>query len=142
MKRNNKRQREAAQKRITVLFCSIIAIVMLCSIMFGTINTQAAPAETTNKYYTSVQIEAGDTLWGIANEYITDDYTDMNVYIEEVCAINHITKDEIHAGQYIVIPYYAAVATNQMYFYYFVSSVQMTSDIVFLTIFMYNYYVN
>lgn len=112
MKRNSKRQKEAAQKRITVLFCSIIAVVMICSIVFGTINTQAAPTGINTKYYTSIRIEAGDTLWGIANEYMTDDYIDVNVYIEEVCAINHISRDEIHAGQYIVVPYYAAVAAN------------------------------
>lgn len=112
MKRNSRRQREAAQKRVAVLFCSIVAVIMICSVMFGAIHTQAAPAELTNKYYTSIQIESGDTLWAIANEYITDEYADMNEYIREVCSINHISEDEIHAGQYIVVPYYAADATN------------------------------
>ena len=112
MKRNRRRQREAAQKRVAVLFCSIVAVIMICSVMFGAIHTQAAPAELTNKYYTSIQIESGDTLWAIANEYITDEYADMNEYICEVCSINHISEDEIHAGQYIVVPYYAADATN------------------------------
>ena len=112
MKRNSRRQREAAQKKIAVLFCSIVAVVMICSIMFGTTHAQAAPAETTNKYYTSIQIESGDTLWAIASEYITDDYADMNEYIREVCSINHISEDEIHAGQYIVVPYYAIATAN------------------------------
>ncbi|MBR2404007.1 MAG: LysM peptidoglycan-binding domain-containing protein [Lachnospiraceae bacterium] len=112
MKRSIRRQQKAAQERVTVLFCSIVAVIMMCSVMFGAINTQAAPAETTNKYYTSIQIESGDTLWAIASEYITDDYSDMNEYIREVCSINHISEDEIHAGQYIVVPYYAANAAN------------------------------
>ena len=114
MKKNSRvnRQRNAAQKKITVLFCSVVALITICSIMFGSINAQAAPAETSYKYYTSVQIESGDTLWAIAGEYITDEYTDMNEYMEEVCAINHISEDEIHAGQYIVVPYYAAEATK------------------------------
>lgn len=112
MRKYSRRQREAAQKRVAVMFCSIIAVIMICSVMFGTINTQAAPAETTNKYYTSIQIESGDTLWAIADEYITDEYSDMNEYIREVCSINHISEDEIHAGQYIVVPYYAASVDN------------------------------
>jgi len=112
MQRTNRRQREAAQKKIAVMFCSLVAVIVFCSIIFGTINTQAAPAEVTNKYYTSIQIESGDTLWAIANEYITDDYADMHEYISEVCSINHISEDEIHAGQYIVVPYYAANAAN------------------------------
>lgn len=114
MKRNSRarRQREATQKIITVLFCSVVAVITICSIMFGSISAQAAPTETTYKYYTSVQIESGDTLWAIASEYISDEYADMNEYMEEVCAINHISEDEIHAGQYIVVPYYAAEAVN------------------------------
>jgi len=112
MKRNIHIQRVAVQKRITILFCSIIAVITICSIIFGATNTQAAPAETTYKYFTSVQIESGDTLWAIASEYITDEYSDMNEYMNEVCAINHISEDEIHAGQFIVVPYYAAEVAN------------------------------
>ena len=108
MKKSNRRQREMEQKRMAVLFCSIVAVVMICSILFGTINTQAAPAEVTTKYYTSIQIESGDTLWSIASEYMTDEYIDINDYIEEICTINHISKDEIHMGKYIVVPYYSS----------------------------------
>lgn len=106
MKRNSRTQRESEQKRIAALFCSVIAVVIICSILFGTINTQAAPAEITTKYYTSIQIESGDTLWSIANEYITGEYSDINDYIDEICTINHISKDEIHTGKYLVVPYY------------------------------------
>lgn len=94
------------QKRITILFCFVIAVAIICSVMFCTINAQAAPAENINKYYTSVRVECGDTLWAIAGEYITDDYIDMNDFLNEICMINHISEDEIHAGQYIIVPYY------------------------------------
>ena len=107
MKKSNRRQRELEQKRIAVLFCSIVAVVMICSILFGTINTQAAPAEVTTKYYTSIQIKSGDTLWEIAGKYMTNEYKDRKEYMKEVCSINHISADEIHAGQFLVIPYYS-----------------------------------
>ena len=113
MRRNGRIQREASQKKITVAFCSIIALVMIFSIMFSTINTQAAPSQATNKYYTNIQIHSGDTLWRIASEYITDDYADMNEYMDEICSINHISRDEIKAGTYIVVPYYAIQAINE-----------------------------
>ncbi len=113
MKRTSRSQKDAVQKNIVFLFCSFIAVVMIFSIMFSTINAQAAPAEITNKYYTSIQIHSGDTLWGIASEYITDDYSDMNEYMNEICSINHISRDEIKTGEYIIIPYYAAHAINE-----------------------------
>ena len=103
-----RKQKEAQQKRIVMLFCSVIAVVLIGSVLFRTTSTQAAPAQERYKYYTSIQIDAGDTLWQIAKEYITDDYSDMHAYINEVCSINHISENEIHAGQYIVIPYYSA----------------------------------
>ena len=46
-------------------------------------------------------------LWDIAGNYITSEYADMNEYINEVCDINHISRDEIYAGRYIVVPYYS-----------------------------------
>lgn len=87
----------------------VLAAVTICSIALGAINTQAAPAEQNYKYYTSVEIHSGDTLWSIASDYITDDYEDMDEYIKEVCEINHISGNEIHSGQYITIPYYSNI---------------------------------
>ena len=37
-------------------------------------------------------------------------YRDMNAYIDEVCSINKISQNEIHAGQYLTIPYYSSIA--------------------------------
>ena len=102
-------RQDIQQKRIVILLCLSIVVVLVSIIFFRTTNAQAAPAQATSKYYTSIQIETGDTLWTIAAEHITPDYPNMNEYIQEVCSINHISKDEIHAGQYLVIPYYAPV---------------------------------
>lgn len=106
------RKQDTQQKRIVTLFCFIIAIVMFSIIFLRTTSAQAAPAEVTYKYYTSIQVEAGDTLWTIASEHISAEYDDLNEYITEVCSINHISKDEIHAGQYLVIPYYATASAH------------------------------
>ena len=105
-------RREAQQKKIVVLFCSIIAVVMIATVFLRSTSAQAAPAETSYKYYTSIQVASGDTLWAIANEYVSDEYADIHEYISEVCSINHIAEDEIHAGQYLVIPYYASEAAQ------------------------------
>ncbi len=87
----------------------VLAVVTICIITFGAVNTQAAPAELSYKYYTSVEIQSGDTLWSIASEYMTEDYKNIDEYINEVCEINHISENEIHSGQYITIPYYSNV---------------------------------
>lgn len=103
-------RREAARKQ-NIIFIGIIVIavfIIIASVLFGAIKAQAAQNRISYKYYTSIQVAKGDTLWNIAADYITDDYDDMHDYIEEICSINHISDDDIHAGQYITIPYYSS----------------------------------
>ena len=89
---------------ISALFLTVAVVIGM--ITFGAVRTQAAPAEISQKQYTSIEVQSGDTLWSIASDYITDDYSDMNEYIEEVRNINKILGDDIRAGQYITVPYY------------------------------------
>lgn len=105
-------RREAVRnQRIALMIAAIAVIACIAGIRFfflDSINTQAATAQTSYKYYTSVQIQKGDTIWSIAGNYITDDYADMNEYIDEIRALNHIQEDKIHTGEYITVPYYSA----------------------------------
>lgn len=103
------RRMAVRKQRITVLTVVLVVLVMLTGcIIFGATKTQAAPAETTYKYYTSIQVQKGDTLWNIASNYMTDEYASVNDYIDEICEINHIAESDIHYGQYLTIPYYSA----------------------------------
>ncbi|MCI8484887.1 MAG: LysM peptidoglycan-binding domain-containing protein [Lachnospiraceae bacterium] len=58
------------------------------------------------QYYTSVEIESGDSLWSIASEYMTDDYESIEAYVEEIKTINGLGDDRIHAGKFLLVPYY------------------------------------
>lgn len=102
------RRRAVRNQRIafsSILF--ILLVVMVGFILPGAVKAQAASAETSHKYYTSIQVQKGDTLWTIANSYITEEYSSIHDYIEEVCELNHISDNDIHYGQYLTIPYYS-----------------------------------
>jgi len=62
------------------------------------------------KYYTSITIQYGETLWDIADDYIDyNQYKDKSVYIAEVQSINHLDNDtQIRAGQSLIVPYYSS----------------------------------
>lgn len=92
----------------TLIFLGIITLISISFIIFGTIRTEAAPTEERYKYYTSVSIQKGDTLWSIAKDYQTSECGSIRDYIDEICKLNHITEDMIHEGQFITIPYYSS----------------------------------
>ena len=60
------------------------------------------------KIIISVPIKEGDTLWSIASEYYTDDYTDINELINEIKNCNGIS-DKIKIGETILVPCYRIV---------------------------------
>ena len=99
------------RQKIALVSVAFIALaIIICTFLSGAVRTQAAPSEISCKYYTSIEVQSGDTLWSIASDHITEEYRDMNAYIDEVCSINKISQNEIHAGQYLTIPYYSSIA--------------------------------
>ena len=95
-------------KMICISVLTAAALIIICSMLSGTIRAQAAPTEPSYKYYTSIRIQKGDTLWSIAGSYMTVEYEDIDAYIREICALTHIEDSEIHYGQYITVPYYSS----------------------------------
>lgn len=59
------------------------------------------------KYFTSVEVNAGDTLWEIAQDYKTAEYPSTQAYVKEVMEINHLSDETITTGCYLMVPYYA-----------------------------------
>ena len=105
------RKREAVVRKQRTVLVVVIAVLVSLGILLGTSISTLASSEkdisSYNKYYTSVKIESGDTLWSIADEYIDNVDVSRAEYIDEICDINDISENDIHAGDYIVIPYYS-----------------------------------
>lgn len=69
---------------------------------------QASSEPVHYKYFRSIMVYSGDTLSAISSRYIDDHYTSVQDYIDEVCEMNHLQDaDDIHAGDYLIIPYYS-----------------------------------
>lgn len=100
-----KRKKQVARQK-KVLLISIATVVLLASVICGTILSLAKNPETDvvqHKYYKSIIIEQGDSLWSIAKEYACDDTND---YIKEIKQLNGLHSETIHAGQHLIITYY------------------------------------
>ena len=94
---------------LLALFTSII--IILCALIGSNIVASShskAAQNASTKYYTSIEIEKGDTLWSIAESYITPEYPNTQAYVEEIKEINNLGDDDIHSGQYLMIPYFSS----------------------------------
>lgn len=86
-------------------------IVILGSNFFGNsiLNVMAEEASTPDihQYYKSIQIEEGDTLWGIAQEYKARSGMTTAEYVNELKNINRLKDDTIHTGHYLTVVYFS-----------------------------------
>ncbi len=88
----------------------IIAGIIIISLLFAFGLKKDAPktnaSNASTKYYTCICIEEGDTLWDIADEYMTEEYESKQDYIDEVLSINNMNTDVIVEGTNLLVPYY------------------------------------
>lgn len=92
----------------SLIAVSIILFISLIIILGSTMHAFANSKDNTpvNKYYTSIKVESGDTLWSIANKYTEGTNIKTTDYIEEITELNNL-GDSIHAGDYLVVAYYS-----------------------------------
>ncbi len=94
-----------------ILVFSFLLILLLFALikspLFAFSHAQAAIDESRIQYL-SVPIVAEDTLSGIALEYYSDEFGSMDQYISKIKEYNSLTSDAIYAGNYLIIPIYAA----------------------------------
>lgn len=105
---NNKIRRQKERKKHIFLFFLTLSFVMVLSFTASTFLSHAKMKnEEEFKYYKSIVIEEGDTLWSIALQNISSDNSDIHTYIKEVKKMNGLRDDIIIEGMYLIIPCYS-----------------------------------
>ena len=100
-----KRGKQIVSKISAILFCMLFLPGIM--VYAWVVNEHCDLTDSGIKYYTSVEICEGDSLWSLCNRYISDEYHSESEYIQEVKALNHLSGDCIHIGSYLVMPYYS-----------------------------------
>ncbi|TAH63728.1 MAG: LysM peptidoglycan-binding domain-containing protein [Anaerolineaceae bacterium] len=99
-------RRMTDKRRIRWIALVVFFIVMVFTVILATKKVTAKREGYRVKHVISVEIQKGDTLWSIASRHISDEYDNVNDYIAEIMISNGLTSDKIHAGNYIIVPYY------------------------------------
>lgn len=97
-------------QKIAIVLVTFVVIVcggLLGSAILSASRSEASQEQPSFKYYTSIEVRPGDTLWSIAAAYMSPEYDSIQDYIDEVKVLNQMGPDDIHAGQFLTIPYYS-----------------------------------
>lgn len=103
------RRMHRIQQHIIALF--ILTLLIAFFLIGNNIITFAGAKSNQNlhKYYTSIQLQKGDSLWSLASEYAPEGIISRKKFISEVCRINGISENNtLHSGDYLVISYYSS----------------------------------
>lgn len=109
IRKNRIRRKRELRKHITlsVVACCLIVILSISMSSFLSTAHGFDTSDISYKYYNSIIIHPGDSLWSIAESYVDSHYDSIEAYVKEVMNINHLTDDTIQAGSYLIIPYYS-----------------------------------
>lgn len=110
VRKERKNIKRRNNKPVMTLFLTLlVAFTFVIGIKFVDVNAKKSDNYIMKREYISVEIEAGDTLWSLANEYMGLGYSDVDAYIDDIKSVNGIRSNTIHSGNYLIIPRYVAM---------------------------------
>lgn len=108
--RNNKIRRQRELKKHFMITIVTFCMISILAITFGSSFSKAKDAYADRpvyKYFTSIMVKSGDSLYSIAYSNMSAEFKSVENYINEIKHINSLENDTIHVGQYLIIPYYS-----------------------------------
>lgn len=91
---------------IAVCICLVLTIILSD---FGKVN--ASGEIHRQKQYVTVEVEEGDSIWSIAEEYKSDEYNSTRDLVEEIEVMNGLQENTVlKPGNRIMVPNYVETA--------------------------------
>lgn len=114
IKKNFLKRQKQLQRYTLIALSTILVAFTLAFTRSSFLSSAKSNSQTQEvKYFTSIVVESGDTLWSIANKNKSYHYKSNEQYVSEVIQMNSLLNEDITVGQYLVIPYYADIPTNK-----------------------------
>lgn len=103
--------RNHGKRRLRNFTIILLMILAFCSGFFGhtLLNARAEEEQLPElkRYYTSVQLHQGDSLWDLAEQYRVGSGYSRTEYVEELKRMNGLKSEQIHSGEYLTVVYFA-----------------------------------
>ena len=102
MTNTNTRKRYRIKNRVRFASFIVISLLLVCTVFNTALGFNDALA-LSEQQYIEIQVESGDTLWTIADEYMPDDM-DIREAVYMICETNDVDANTLYAGQTLSIP--------------------------------------
>lgn len=110
VKRDLHRTKQILLRRIYIgIFIAFISLS--AGICMFTSTASGDLSDARYKYYTSISIDNDSNLWDISLQYMSDEYSSQYELIDEIKELNHMSGDDIMAGEHLIVPYYSSEAS-------------------------------
>ena len=96
------KKRYRIKNRVRFASFIVISLLLVCTIFNTALGFNDALA-LSEQQYIEIQVESGDTLWTIADEYMPDDI-DIREAVYMICDTNDVDANTLYAGQTLSIP--------------------------------------
>ena len=96
-------QRRVVRKSRKIRKNTFVLLTMALILCLGTLAMGGEKGVQTKTYYECVQVQKGDTLWEIAEEYKMDG-TDTEQMVDEIMEVNGLKHTNVRAGESIIVP--------------------------------------
>ena len=104
-----RRQRQLRRNVFMGLFTFLLVISLSFTLFGFHTRAQGNDEEIMYKYYKSIMVNSGDSLWKYAVIYGDKQYyATPDDYIKEVMSMNFLEDENITSGQYLILPYYSS----------------------------------
>lgn len=105
VKTKNLKKKKIARERNLLVIAAVLVIAgnVMVRGLFADAHGSAKEEPVEYTYYKSIEIQSGDTLWGIAEQY--SDGESIPDYIEKLKILNGLRTDDIHESRYLTVIY-------------------------------------
>lgn len=92
--------------KMAAVLVIMVALFLIVLLVLPERSASAGNTQSGTYTITSVKIQEGDSLWSLAEEYYSDEFSSVSNYIAEIKRMNGLSADTLYAGSYILIPQY------------------------------------
>ena len=103
----NRRKRALKRKIYMMIVMFILIAIGIFMIPFTHFRVAASEKNNPQPEYMTYVVKRGDTLWGLADTYMGENFSNHQAYISDVMRANGMNQAYIYVGQLLIIPYEA-----------------------------------